>query len=107
MFVAGSNTGFDGIAERLTRDVHSLAGAQGLHIFADPQWKHAAFNGASMFASLGTFQHLTLAPEQFWEEGAHTLVHKLHWIEACDPDLDLKNYLTSDLERVAQEFTTD
>jgi len=103
VFVAGSNTRFDGMAQRLTRDVHSLAGAQGLRILADPQWKHAAFNGASILASLGTFQHFALTPEQFKEEGAHKLVHKLFWIEACDHRI--KNYLTSDLERVAQEFS--
>ncbi|EKF29108.1 actin-like protein, putative [Trypanosoma cruzi marinkellei] len=70
--LAGGNTMFPGIEQRLQREVSARynGGEQTINCVAFPDRDLAAWIGASVVASMPTFSHLCLAREEYQEKGA-------------------------------------
>ena len=70
IYLSGSTTLLPHIQERLQKEVSALA-TSGLtvEVHAGPSRQHAAFLGASVLASLGSFQNYLITREEFNAEG--------------------------------------
>ena len=74
--VSGGNTMFPGIAERLTKEVTSLApAAVKIKVVAPPERKYSAWIGGSILASLSTFQQTWISKAEYSEAGP-SIVHR-------------------------------
>jgi actin-related protein len=74
--LAGGSTMFEGIAERLTKEITALA-PEGMRvkIIAPPERKYSAWIGGSIMASLSTFQQMWITKEEYDESGP-AIVHR-------------------------------
>ena len=67
---------FEGIAERLNKELVALASAaMKIKITAPPERKYSVWIGGSILASLNTFQHIWIAKEEYDEAGP-SIVHR-------------------------------
>ena len=72
----GGNTMFDGIGERLTKELTTLAPASiTVKVVAPPERKYGVWIGGSILASLSTFQQMWIAKEEYDESGP-SIVHR-------------------------------
>ncbi|CAE7264985.1 unnamed protein product [Symbiodinium natans] len=73
--LAGGSSLFDGMAERLRLELEDLVEWRLIvKVAAEPARKYCAWMGGSLLASLGTFQHMWIAREEYDEEGPE-IVH--------------------------------
>ena len=74
--LAGGNTMFPGLGERLSKEVNGLAPAgTKVQVIAPQNRKHSAYIGGAMLASLSTFNNLCVSQEEYNEYGP-TIVHR-------------------------------
>lgn len=74
--LSGGTTMFEGIAERLTKELVSLApAAMKIKITAPPERKYSVWIGGSILASLNTFQQMWISKEEYDESGPG-IVHR-------------------------------
>ena len=75
--LSGGTTLFDGIAERLTKELTSLAPAT-MHVtvVAPPERKYSVWIGGSILASLSTFQQMWISKEEYDESGPSIVYRK-------------------------------
>jgi len=70
------NTVFDGIADRMTKELTNLAPASmKIKVVAPPERKYSVWIGGSILASLSTFQNMWIKKEEFDEAGPQ-IVHR-------------------------------
>ncbi|KAI0653085.1 actin 1 [Cubamyces menziesii] len=75
--LAGGNTCFPGIADRMQRELTALAPAETqVTVIAPDDRKHSAWTGGSIIASLSTFQNLWCS-KQAYEESGPGIVHRM------------------------------
>jgi len=74
--MSGGTTMFDGIADRLTKEVKAIA-PQGneIKIIAPPERKYSVWIGGSILASLSTFEEMWVNKEEYDESGP-SIVHR-------------------------------
>jgi actin-related protein len=71
--LAGGNTMFIGMQERLTKEITALAPSlQKIGVIAPPDRRYAVWLGGSILASLGTFQQYWITKEEYDEKGPST-----------------------------------
>ena len=76
ILLAGGNTMFPGISERLTKEITSLApAAVRINVINPPERKNSAWSGASFLASLSTFQQMWISRAEYDESGP-SIVHR-------------------------------
>jgi actin-related protein len=74
--LSGGTTMFNGIAERLTKEITSLApAAMKIKVVAPPERKYSVWIGGSILASLSTFQQMWISKAEYDESGP-SIVHR-------------------------------
>jgi actin-related protein len=74
--LSGGNTMFEGIEERLTKELTALApSAMKIKVLAPPERKYSVWIGGSILASLSTFQQQWISKAEYDESGP-TIVHE-------------------------------
>ena len=74
--MSGGTTMFNGIAERMTKELTSLApSTMKIKIVAPPERKYSVWIGGSILASLSTFQQMWISKAEYDESGP-TIVHR-------------------------------
>jgi actin-related protein len=74
--LSGGTTMYPGIAERMHKEMTSLApAAMKIKVIAPPERNYSAWIGGSMLASLSTFQQLWISKEEYDESGP-SIVHQ-------------------------------
>jgi actin len=74
--LSGGTTMFEGIADRLTKELTALApAAMKIKITAPPERKYSVWIGGSILASLNTFQQMWISKEEYDESGPG-IVHR-------------------------------
>ena len=75
--LTGGNTMFQGLAERLQKELQALVRWEGAswRIIAPPERKHSVWIGGSILASLSTFEQMWIYKEEYDETGP-SIVHK-------------------------------
>jgi len=81
--LSGSSTMFDGMAQRLHKEMEALARARGredrstmkVKVVAPPERKYSVWIGGSILASLGTFQEMWISKEEYEDHGPG-IVHR-------------------------------
>lgn len=74
--MSGGTTMFNGIAERLNKEVTALApAAMKVKIYAPPERKFLVWIGGSILSSLSTFQNMWITKSEYEETGP-TIVHR-------------------------------
>jgi len=74
--LSGGTTMFDGIAERMEKEIKALAPASmKIKIVAPPERKYSVWIGGSILASLSTFQQMWISKQEYDESGPG-IVHR-------------------------------
>jgi len=74
--LSGGTTMFPGIAERMTKELTSLApSTMKIKVVAPPERKYSVWIGGSILASLSTFQQMWISKAEYDESGP-TIVHR-------------------------------
>jgi len=74
--LSGGTTMFDGIAERMQKEITALAPASmKIKIVAPPERKYSVWIGGSILASLSTFQAMWISKQEYDESGP-SIVHR-------------------------------
>jgi actin-related protein len=74
--LSGGTTMFEGIAERLNKEITALApAAMKVRIVAPPERKYSVWIGGSILSSLTTFQNMWVTKDEYDESGA-PVVHR-------------------------------
>ena len=74
--LSGGTTMFEGIAERMEKEIKALAPASmKIKIVAPPERKYSVWIGGSILASLSTFQQMWISKEEYDEFGP-AIVHR-------------------------------
>lgn len=71
--LSGGNTMFEGMAERLTKELEALAPAMRVQVVASPKRKHFVWIGGSILASLASFQAKWVSKQQYDDSGPSVL----------------------------------
>jgi len=75
--LSGGNTTFPGIADRLRKEITSLApSAMKINIIERPERKSSTWIGGSILASLSTFQDMWISKQDYDEFGPTIVHHK-------------------------------
>ncbi|ETO15613.1 actin [Reticulomyxa filosa] len=75
--ISGGNTLFNGIAERMEKEIRVLAPAnKTVKIIAPPERKYSAWNGGSILSSLSTFENMLISALEYNETGLSILQRK-------------------------------
>merc|ERR1711912_200385 len=68
--IAGGSSCFSGIAERMQRELASLApSTMNVKVICPPERKYSTWIGGSILASLSTFQQMWITKEEYDESG--------------------------------------
>jgi actin beta/gamma 1 len=74
--LSGGSTMYDGIAERLTKEIVALApNTMKIKVIAPPERKYSVWIGGSILASLSTFQQMWISKQEYDESGP-SIVHR-------------------------------
>jgi len=74
--MSGGSTMFDGIADRLTKEMVALApSTMKVKVVAPPERKYSVWIGGSILASLSTFQQMWISKDEYDESGP-SIVHR-------------------------------
>jgi len=74
--MSGGTTMFEGIAERVTKEVTNLApNSMKIKVVAPPERKYSVWIGGSILASLSTFQQMWISKDEYDESGPG-IVHR-------------------------------
>ena len=74
--LSGGTTMFTGIAERVEKDMKSLApGTMDIKVVASPERKYSVWIGGSVLTSLSSFQEMWVTKEEYEESGT-SIVHR-------------------------------
>jgi len=74
--LSGGTTMFDGIGERMDKEITALAPpTMKIKVVAPPERKYSVWIGGSILASLSTFQQMWIAKEEYDESGP-SIVHR-------------------------------
>jgi len=74
--LSGGTTMFQGIGERLTKEITALApSTMKIKVVAPPERKYSVWIGGSILASLSTFQQMWISKNEYDESGP-TIVHR-------------------------------
>eukprot|EP00382_Lankesteria_abbotti_P000100 CAMPEP_0113844822 /NCGR_PEP_ID=MMETSP0372-20130328/434_1 /TAXON_ID=340204 /ORGANISM="Lankesteria abbotti" /LENGTH=376 /DNA_ID=CAMNT_0000813835 /DNA_START=139 /DNA_END=1269 /DNA_ORIENTATION=+ /assembly_acc=CAM_ASM_000359 len=74
--LSGGTTMFDGIGERMTREITRLApSTMKIKVVAPPERKFSVWIGGSILSSLSTFQQMWITREEY-EDAGPTIVHR-------------------------------
>ncbi|EFC44817.1 hypothetical protein NAEGRDRAFT_56150 [Naegleria gruberi] len=74
--LSGGTTMFEGIAERMTKELTAMAPAlMKITVIAPPERKYSVWIGGSIFASLSTFQSMWITKEEY-EDAGSGIVHR-------------------------------
>jgi len=74
--LSGGNTMFQGIGERMTKELKALApSTMKIKVIAPPERKYSAWIGGSVLSALSTFQHIWMSKQEYDESGP-TIVHR-------------------------------
>ena len=74
--LSGGSTMYPGLAERMTKEISSLAPASmKIKVVAPPERKFSVWIGGSILASLSTFQQMWITKQEYDESGA-SIVHR-------------------------------
>merc|ERR1719487_2716746 len=74
--LSGGTTMFQGIAERMTKELTALApSTMRIRVVAPPERKYSVWIGGSILASLSTFQQMWISKAEYDESGP-TIVHR-------------------------------
>jgi len=74
--LSGGTTMFEGIADRMTKEITALAPASmKIKIVAPPERKYSVWIGGSILASLSTFQSMWISKQEYDESGP-SIVHR-------------------------------
>ena len=75
--LSGGNTMFPGIAERMLKEITTLApSTTKVKIIAPPERKYSVWIGGSILASLSTFQQMWISKQEYDESGPAIVHHK-------------------------------
>merc|ERR1712224_866916 len=73
--LSGGNTMFQGIGERMTKELKALApSTMKIKVIAPPERKYSAWIGGSVLSALSTFQHIWMSKQEYDESGP-SIVH--------------------------------
>ena len=68
--LSGGNTMFEGLRERMSKEITSLApNNYKIRVVAPPERKYSTWIGGSILASLSTFQRMWIAREEYDDTG--------------------------------------
>jgi len=74
--MSGGTTMFEGIAERMTKELTNLApSSMKIKVVAPPERKYSVWIGGSILASLSTFQQMWISKDEY-EESGPGIVHR-------------------------------
>jgi actin-related protein len=74
--MSGGTTMFEGIADRMTKELTNLApSSMKIKVVAPPERKYSVWIGGSILASLSTFQQMWISKEEY-EESGPCIVHR-------------------------------
>jgi len=74
--LSGGTTMYEGIAERITKEITNLAPpSMKIKVVAPPERKYSVWIGGSILASLSTFQQMWISKEEY-EESGPGIVHR-------------------------------
>merc|ERR1711906_9788 len=102
--LSGGTTMFQGIGERMTKELTALApSTMKIKVVAPPERKYSVWIGGSILSSLSTFQQMWISKQEYDESGP-TIVHrKCFWASS---DLNLAGRrVTCTLTKVVGDLT--
>jgi actin-related protein len=74
--LSGGTTMYEGIADRLTKEMTALApSTMKIKVVAPPERKYSVWIGGSILASLSTFQQMWISKQEYDESGP-SIVHR-------------------------------
>jgi actin len=74
--LSGGTTMFEGVAERLSKEITALApSTMKIKVVAPPERKYSVWIGGSILSSLSTFQQMWISKEEYDESGP-SIVHR-------------------------------
>jgi actin beta/gamma 1 len=74
--MSGGTTMFEGIADRMTKEIVNLApSSMKVKVVAPPERKYSVWIGGSILASLSTFQQMWISKDEY-EESGPSIVHR-------------------------------
>jgi actin-related protein len=74
--MSGGTTMFEGIADRMTKEIVNLApSSMKIKVVAPPERKYSVWIGGSILASLSTFQQMWISKDEY-EESGPSIVHR-------------------------------
>lgn len=74
--LSGGTTMYDGIGDRLNKELTSLApSTMKIKVVAPPERKYSVWIGGSILSSLSTFQQMWITKEEYDESGP-SIVHR-------------------------------
>jgi len=77
LILSGGTTMFPGIAERMKKEISSLAPPNiRTNVVTPPERKHSVWIGGSILASLSTFQHMWITKQEYNESGPSIVYRK-------------------------------
>jgi len=75
--LSGGTTMFDGIADRMQKEINNLSPASmNVKIAAPPERKYSVWIGGSILSSLSTFQQMWISKQEYDESGPAIVHHK-------------------------------
>ncbi|XP_067679766.1 uncharacterized protein [Haliotis asinina] len=78
--LSGGTTMFPGIADRMQKEITSLApSTMKIKIIAPPERKYSVWIGGSILASLSTFQQMWISKQEYDESGPSIVHRKCFW----------------------------
>ncbi|KAL6071768.1 actin [Balamuthia mandrillaris] len=91
--LAGGSTMFDGIAERMVKEISALApSTTRVHVIAPPERKYSVWIGQSILGSLSTMPQLWVSKEDYDESGP-SIIHRKCW-PTCASSTSSSSYAT-------------
>lgn len=79
ILLSGGSTMFDGLADRMNKEIIALAPASmRCRIVAPPERKYSTWIGGSILASLSTFQQMWISKEEYDESGPNIVNRKCY-----------------------------
>jgi actin, other eukaryote len=74
--MSGGSTMFEGIADRMTKEIVNLApSSMKVKVVAPPERNYSVWIGGSILSSLSTFQQMWISKDEYKESGS-SIVHR-------------------------------
>ena len=91
--LCGGNSMFPGMADRINKELSSLAPEVNINIIAPPERKYSVWQGGAILASMSTFQQQCIYKQEYDESGPSIVHRNCFWAFHSNIFIRQKNYI--------------